>query len=73
MELLKINKMTTELKSMMVPLNGNNYATWKIQCKMALMRDGLWSIVKCDEILPQSEAERRKFVIRSDTALAIIV
>lgn len=62
--LVEFRKMSTELKSMMmVPLNGNNYATWKIQCKMALMKDGLWSIVKCDEILPQNEAERRKFVI----------
>ena len=26
----------------MIPLNGNNYATWRIQCKMALMREGLW-------------------------------
>ena len=65
--------MTTELKNMMAPLNGNNYATWKIQCKMALMEDGLWSIVNGDEILPQNEVERQKFVVRRDRALAIIV
>ena len=66
--------MTTELKIMMMaPLNGNNYATWKIQCKMALMEDGLWSIVNGDEILPQNEVERRKFVVQRDRALAIIV
>ena len=28
----------------MVPLNAKNYATWKIQCKMALIKDGLWGI-----------------------------
>ena len=28
----------------LVPLNAKNYATWKIQCKMALIKDGLWGI-----------------------------
>ena len=28
-----------------VPLNGANDPTWKIQCQMALMRDGVWGIV----------------------------
>ena len=29
----------------LVPLNGLNYSTWKVQCRMALMKDGLWTIV----------------------------
>ena len=31
---------------MVVPLNGSNYVTWKIQCKMALIKEGLWKIVE---------------------------
>ena len=34
-----------ELKTVMAPLTGSNDATWKIQCRMALMKDGLWGIV----------------------------
>ena len=28
-----------------VPLKGTNYPSWKLQCKMALVREGLWGIV----------------------------
>ena len=24
-----------------VPLNGSNYPTWKVQCRMAIMKDGV--------------------------------
>ena len=35
--------MATDSKNVaLVPLNGKNYSTWKVQCRMALMRDGLW-------------------------------
>ena len=58
-----------------VPLNGSNYGTWKVQCRMALVKDGLWSIVSGTETAPAStEAEKFvKFVSRRDKALAIIV
>ena len=58
-----------------VPLNGSNCPTWKLQCKMALMKDGLWAIVDGTETSPaEHEADRyRKFVGRRDCALAIIV
>ena len=65
-----------ESKSVMVvPLNGSNYGTWKVQCRMALVKDGLWSIVSGTETAPAStEAEKfAKFVSRRDKALAIIV
>ena len=29
----------------MVSLKGCNYATWKVQAKMTLMKEGLWRIV----------------------------
>ena len=58
-----------------VPLNGPNYPTWKVQCRMALMKDGLWGIVDETEAAPDTtEAERHaKFVARRDHALAVIV
>ena len=58
-----------------VPLNGSNYGTWKVQCRMALVKDGLWSIVSGTETAPAAtEAEKfAKFVSRRDKALAIIV
>ena len=58
-----------------VPLNNSNYPTWKVQCRMALMKDGLWGIVNGTETPPNaSQAERyAKFVTRRDRALATIV
>ena len=41
----------------LVLLNGTNYATWKVQCKMALIRVGVWSIVNGTEIVPDSRTE----------------
>ena len=57
-----------------VPLKGTNYPTWKIQCRMALMKEGLWRIVSGDKVAPTgSEAERAKFAARRDRALATVV
>ena len=64
-----------ELKTAIVPLNGKNYPTWKVQCKMALMKDSLWGIVNETETLSgdANEDARKKFKARKDRALAIIV
>ena len=72
---------SSDMRSNMVPLRETNYATWKVQCRMALMREGLWSIVKKDEVMPklnperlrESEESRRKFKIRYEKALTTIV
>lgn len=58
-----------------VPLMGTNFPTWKVQCQMALMKDGLWGIVNGTETLPgDATAERTsKFQVRKDRALALIV
>ncbi len=64
-----------EIKSMVVPLKGKNYPTWKVQCRMALVKDSLWGIVNGTEAAPdvdQAEAHR-KFMARRDRALAIVV
>ena len=61
-----------------VPLTGNNFPTWKVQCKMALIKNGLdlWGLVSGTETAPSEDnaAERySKFVMKRDRALAIIV
>ena len=60
---------------LIIPLNGSNYPTWKIQCQMALMRDSLWSIVNGSEIAPADNTTDRylRFVTRRDRPLAMIV
>ena len=54
-------------------LNGSNYATWKVQCKMGLIRDGLWEIVNGTENSPTDEKEIPKYALGRDHALATIV
>ena len=45
-----------------MPLNSSNYSTWKIQCKMALVKDGLWGIISGSETAPMEGAdEQAKF------------
>lgn len=66
--------MATESKLVsMAPLKGSNYSTWKVQCKMALMRDGLWGIIEGTEVEPHEPGDRLKFLARRDKALATIV
>lgn len=55
------------------PLKGTNYPTWKIQCRMALMKEGLWRIVTGNETATGDTAKRAKFASRRDKALATIV
>ena len=58
-----------------VPLNGTSYPTWKIQCCMALMKDGLWTFVDGSKAPPDDSAslEYGKFIARRDRVLAVIV
>ena len=42
-----------------VPLNSSNCSIWKVQCKMVLMKDGLWSFVSGTEIAPVKGAEQQ--------------
>lgn len=68
--------LASETKSVsVVPLNSSNYPTWKVQCQMTLMKDGLWGIFSGNETAPdEAEAEKfAKYVARRDRALAIIV
>ena len=57
-----------------MPLNSLNYSTWKVQCKMALIKDGLWDIVSGTEREPTEEDEaQEKFAAKCNKALATIV
>ena len=60
-----------ESKIAIVPLIGANFPTWKIQCKMTLIKDGLWGIVDGSEAAPaETDGVYSKYISR---ALAIIV
>ena len=66
--------MAESKQTVIVPLNGNNYPTWRVQCHMALVRDGLWGIVAGTETALAEGGDRRsKFLARRDWALATIV
>uniref|UniRef100_A0A1X7UEC8 DUF4219 domain-containing protein n=1 Tax=Amphimedon queenslandica TaxID=400682 RepID=A0A1X7UEC8_AMPQE len=61
--------------SMVVPLNGTNYSTWKVQCKVALVKEGLWNVVIEMEVAPTDNTtqEYANFMVRYNRALATIV
>ena len=70
------SKMAEAIKSVSIALlKGSNYPTWKLQCRMVLMREGLWSIVSGTEQAPANEEVENvaKFAARRDRALALIV
>ena len=54
-------------------LNGKNYATWKIQLRMTLLKEGLWGIVNGSVDVPNDTAALDKYRAKKDRALAIIV
>ena len=67
---------TTEMaeKSTIVPLTRLNYPTWKVQCKMSLIKDGLLSIVMETKAAPAEGSDHyTKYRTRRDKALATIV
>ena len=57
----------------LVLLTGENYATWKIQVKMCLIKDDLWGIVNGNIVAPTNANDLAKHNIRKDRALATIV
>ena len=64
-----------ELKSVIVPLNGSNYATWKVQVRMALIKEDVWNLVEGTEPIPeQTDTDKyRKYLVKRNRALATIV
>ena len=56
-----------------VLLHGDNYPAWKIQVKMALIKNGGWGFVTETEDFDDDRAAWRKFLDRKNKALATIV
>ena len=66
--------MATETTKLLIRLlNGPNYATWKVQCKMALIKEGQWNIMFVNGNAPKNQGEQAKYLLRRDRALATIV
>jgi len=42
-------------------LNASNYPTWKVQCKMTLMKDDLWDIIEGVEESPNPQTDPGKY------------
>ena len=67
---------TNSSHSNVIALKSDNYPTWRVQCKMTLMKDGLWGILTEEELRPHAGAtadQRAKFQKRWEKALALIV
>ena len=63
-----------ESKITIVPLTGANYATWKIQCEISLLKDGLREIVDGSEAASaEADGAYSKYISQKNFALAIIV
>ena len=62
-------------RSGIVPLNGNNYITWRTQCHMYLMKDDLWRVVSGEDVRPASNDGGRQtaFEKPKDKTLSTIV
>ena len=58
-----------------IHLKGKNYPTWKVQCQMALLKEGLWGIVQGTEANPGADNAEQlaEFNYRWDKALTILV
>ena len=65
--------MATANSSGIVLLNGSNYSTWKVQCKMVLLKQQLWGIVSGMQTAPEGADELDEFKVKRDKALATLV
>ena len=69
--------MAASEKSGVPKLTRKNYPTWKLQCRMQLLKDGLWGFVEETEIFPDdvltTEYDVDKYWLRKNKALATIV
>lgn len=68
--------MADSKQAVIVPLTGSNYATWKVQCTMALKKEGVWGVVSGTETAPAEDADdkvKERYAVRRDKALATIV
>ena len=64
---------TVTTKILIKLLNGPNCTTWKVLCKMALIKEGLWNVVIGDKNAPENQGEQAKYLLRRDRASTMIV
>ena len=64
---------TETMKILIKPLNGLNYATWKVQCEMALIKEEPRNIVTGNENAPEDQGGQAKYLLQRDCTLATIV
>ena len=56
--------MATEMTKILIKWTKSpNYANWKVQCKMALIKEGLWNIVTGNENAPESQGGQAKYLL----------
>ena len=51
-----------------ISLNGSNYLIWRIQCQMALMKDGI-----CGKLLMSPRRHLQKLIMQKDTLKFIVL
>ena len=54
----------------LIPFNGSNYSTWKIKCKMMLMKEGLWKIATGEETENNDKGQREQNLLREGIDLS---
>ena len=64
---------TETMKILIKSLNGLNYATWKVQCEMALIKEEPRNIVTGNENAPEDQGGQAKHLLQRDCTLATIV
>ena len=62
-----------DMEKLLIPLDGKNYPTWKLQARMLLMNLDLWSIVNGSEGPPEVAANVPAYQRRVNKALSTIV
>lgn len=64
-----------DIKSVLVLLDGSNYATWKIQSEMALIKEDVLSVVEGTEPVPDQAdtTQYKKYTLKNNRALVITV
>ena len=60
-------------RSLIIPLNGGNYNTWKIQVRMLLVNQGLWGLVSGVDSVPTTAEALAIYNAKRGRALSTIV
>ena len=62
--------------AMIAPLIGPNYTPWKVHCRVALKKVGVWGIMSITKVTPAEDADDKVkdcYAARQDKAVATTV